>query len=159
MSGGFDGFPRRLVGVVDGVPREWVALDGWHAVRGDALPPGAAFTLEDEGIAVYRGASPPALADAAMPVYGAGPNSAPRVPTALVFVRFAESTSAEARRPDLERAGYMIVEIPGYAPHAAWVKAASDSVRDALAGLSRLVALPGVRTVEPQLLGVRALRR
>lgn len=145
--------------MVDGVPREWVALDGWHAVRGDALPRGAAFTLEDEGIAVYRGVPPPAFADAAMPVYGAGPNSLPRVPTARVFIRFAESTSADARRPDLERAGYTIIEIPDYAPHAAWVKAASDSVRDALAGLSGLVALPGARTVEPQLLGVRALRR
>ncbi len=159
MRAAFEEFPSRLAGMADGAPREWVALDGWHAVRGDALPPGAAFTLEDEGVAVYRGVPPAALERAAIPVYGAGPKSPPLVPTDLVFVRFAEGTPADGRGADLERAGYAIAEIPDYAPHAAWVRARSGSIRDALAGLPRLLVLTGVRTVEPQLLGRRVLRR
>jgi hypothetical protein len=123
------GFPDRLSGRVDGEERAWVALPGSHAVRGEVTA-----------------------------IYGTSPSASPQVPTGLVSIRFAEDMRAEDQRDPLAAAGYEIVRVPGYAPHAAWVKAASGSIRDSLEGLERLLALPGVQAVEPELLGERASR-
>jgi hypothetical protein len=75
------------------------------------------------------------------------------VPTGRVFVRFGEGEPVRARTSDLEAAGFEVEEVPGYAPHAAWVRPASGRVADALAGLDRLRRVQGVEHVEPQLVG------
>ena len=124
------GFPDKLIGRVDGEERTWVALSSSRTVEGETTP-----------------------------LYGTSPSASPQVPTGLVSIRFAEDMRAEDQRDRLAAAGYEIVRVPGYAPHAAWVKAASGSIRDSLEGLERLLALPGVQAVEPELLGEREWRR
>jgi hypothetical protein len=139
-------------------------LAGYYAVHG--RPPHApaenAVSLFQEGtIAVFRG-QPPEERDRSSnpisPVYAlrSGP---PAVPTGLVFVRFRDNVSAETCRNELDRAGYEIVQIPEYAPHAAWVRARSGEIAEALAGLSTLAELPDVENVEPQMLVESARRR
>ena len=123
------GFPDRLTGRVDGEERTWLALPGSREVEGETIR-----------------------------LYGTSPSASPQAPTGLVFIRFGEGESAEAQRPSLAAAGYEIVRVPGYAPHAAWVKASSGSIRDSLTGLERLLALPGVQAVEPELVMERVSR-
>jgi hypothetical protein len=134
------GFPDRLSGRVDGEERTWVALPGWYASNGQA----------------HRGAAPDAPDTTA--VYGTTPSGSPQVPTGLVSIRFAEDVRAQDQRDRLATAGYEIVRVPGYAPHAAWVRATSGSIRDSLEGIERLLALPGVQAVEPELLGERVFK-
>jgi len=122
-------FPDRLTGRVDGVERTWVALPRSHAAEGGTIP-----------------------------FYGTSPSASPQAPTGLVFIRFADGESAEAQRPRLAAAGYEIVRVPAYAPQAAWVEASSGSIRDSLAGLERLLALPGVQAVEPELVAERSFK-
>jgi len=50
------------------------------------------------------------------------------------------------------------VEIPAYAPNAAWLRARSGEIADALAGTPALDALPDLEAVEPQMLMERARR-
>jgi hypothetical protein len=126
--------------------------------RGSAAP-GAVMVLDGGRIAVMPGDGAPAAAGGADvgPVYES-PDGALVVPTGLVFVRFADGSSAEARRADLERAGFEIVQVPGYAPHAAWVRARSGGIAASLGRLDVLTALPGVQHVEPQMLSERVGR-
>jgi hypothetical protein len=66
-------------------------------------------------------------------------------------VRFAEGDSPEHHREGIVEAGYEIDQVLAYAPHAAWVRARSGRIPDALARLPSLEALPGVEHVEPQM--------
>jgi hypothetical protein len=136
------GFPDRLDGRVDDEERTWVALPGWYAVQGEP----------------HRGPPPREPGAQATPVYATSPTASPQVPTGIVSIRFADDLRAEDQRDQLAACGYEIVRVPGYAPHAAWLKASSGSIRDALEGLGRLLALPGVKAVEPELLGERAFK-
>jgi hypothetical protein len=77
------------------------------------------------------------------------------VPTGLVFVRFAEATDARAQAGGLAAAGYVIVDVPDWAPHTARVQARSRVVADALAGIEALRRLSGVERAEPEMLGQR----
>lgn len=134
-------------------------VPGLYAVHGripDALRTSAVLVLNDGAIAVLRGspdrnAAGPGLA-AMTPVYALQPNDPPAVPSGLVFVRFAEPVTVEARSDHLNRAGYTIAELLPYAPHAAWVRASEGGIAASLAGLPRLVVLPDVVSVEPQML-------
>lgn len=87
------------------------------------------------------------------PVYRRMPGGSVVVPTGRVLVRFAEGDSAERHRDDVNAAGYDIDEVLSYAPHAAWVRARTGDICDALAGLDELAAQPGVENVEPQVVG------
>ncbi len=84
------------------------------------------------------------------PVYRAGGTGAPATPTGRVFVRFAEGIDAHAHAGALETAGFRLEAVPGYAPHAAWVRPLSGQLADALTGLARLREVPGVQDAEPQ---------
>lgn len=53
---------------------------------------------------------------------------------------------------------YELVESLAYAPQAAWLRAPSGDMADALAGLSRLEQLPDIENVEPQML-LESVRR
>jgi hypothetical protein len=135
--------------------------------RQDDPAPNAVLTLDGGSIAVFRGeprdgpdattatsrsGAKPKRAVTVGPVYTLGPNGPLAVPTGLVFARFTDGVTAESRRADLRRAGYDVVEVPSYAPNAAWLRARSGEIRDALTGTPALEALPDVERVEPQLL-------
>ena len=74
------------------------------------------------------------------------------VPTARVFVRFREGVDAKTQGDAIARAGFKIVQVPPYAPHAAWVEPESGGVKEALNGFARLAGLKGIEHVEPQML-------
>jgi hypothetical protein len=135
----------------------------------------AVLTLDGGSIAVFRGqadaqssatagdASRRAAAGAGEgpvvgPVYALAPNGPLAVPTGLIFARFADGVAADSRRDDLRRLGYDVVEVPSYAPNAAWLRAQSGEIADALAGAPALEALPDVEAVEPQMLMESARR-
>ena len=115
----------------------------------------AVLVLEGGKIAVFRGAgkSPRAGSGEAWgPVYRLEPGGALAVPTGLVLIRFREGASARKGSADIARAGYEIASVLEYAPRAAWVRAATGSIEDSLRNLAALQALPGVESVEPQML-------
>lgn len=138
--------------------------DQHYAVHGrppGAPAPGADLVLNGGQIAVFRrdapaGAAPPDASDWG-PVYVTS-DGVPAVPTGLLFVRFAEGTSAASRRDELERAGFEVVTVPRYAPHAAWVRARDGGVAASLEKIAEVEAIPGVENVEPQML-IESARR
>ncbi|HEY6425157.1 MAG TPA: hypothetical protein VIY28_18330 [Pseudonocardiaceae bacterium] len=85
------------------------------------------------------------------PVYRRTPGGGWAVPTGRVLVRFAAGESADQHREDLADAGYVIDEVLRYAPHAAWVRARSGDLADALTRIARLAELARVENVEPQM--------
>ena len=60
--------------------------------------------------------------------------------------------TASERRPEIERAGYVIVRSLDYAPQAAWLKARTGKIEDALSGLGALELIADLVTIEPQML-------
>jgi len=92
------------------------------------------------------------------PVYRRGPGGDVVVPTGRVLVRLRPGDEVDAHRAELEAAGYTIDSVLSYAPHAAWVRAASGQTADALGHLDALAQLPGVEHVEPQMIGEASRR-
>ncbi|HVF31218.1 MAG TPA: hypothetical protein VNA22_09615 [Pyrinomonadaceae bacterium] len=86
------------------------------------------------------------------PVYAVRPSGAEAIPTGLVFVRFSADVNAADRRAEIEAAGYEIAEVLSYAPEAAWLRATSGDIAEALVDLGKLEKLSGVENVEPQML-------
>lgn len=70
----------------------------------------------------------------------------------MVFVRFTEGVTADERAEEIRRAGYEISERIDYAPNAAWLRADSRSIVDALKRIKALEQMPGIENVEPQML-------
>lgn len=159
-SNAFLGFPRRIE-----VPE--TLGGGVYTLRTDCYGlRGRARALEREHIlseleggttAVLRGEPGEDERSEARPVYEL-PGGAPGVPTGLLFARFREGTDAAAQAPALHRVGYEIVEIPRWAPHAAWIRAAGGDVSRSLANVAALERVEGLERVEPQML-TRAARR
>jgi hypothetical protein len=156
----FDDFPRQiLVGAERPVVFE--QKPGWYALHGEPLPAAEAVLLfEPEAIAVLPGvpAGPLAAGQSLSPVYAQPGSGALAVPTGQLFIRFRPGESALAHRAALEQAGCRIAAAPDHAPEAAWLRARSGRVADALGCVARLRQLEGVASVEPQLLMGRALR-
>jgi hypothetical protein len=144
-------WPRQLR--TNGTHVSYTLQDDYYAVhhrRRGAAADDAVLVLNEGEIAVFRGRPPAGLGVG--PVY-ATPEGSLAVPTGLVFVRFAEGTSVAARRGDLERLGFELVEVPSYARHAAWVRArGEEGIGSALGQAADLATLPGVEHVEPQML-------
>ena len=86
------------------------------------------------------------------PVYTLQPGGLPAVPTGQVFISFKDGMTASERRPEIERAGYVIVRSLDYAPQAAWLKARTGKIEDALSGLGALELIADLVTIEPQML-------
>jgi hypothetical protein len=157
-----DSFPDRIEVGPPGKTARWLRDPDLLAAQGsvpEALAAEPAGEVPGEGLALAS-AAPDAAAPAAelarvTAVYRAGEGGPVGVPTGEVFVRFAAGTRAANHRSALAAAGFEIKEVPAYAPHAAWVRARSHDAAEALAGLGRLAALPGVENVEPQLLSAR----
>ena len=125
-------------------------------LRRNSNRPDAVLLLDDGAIAVFQGepgeAAEASQAGSLTPVYGLQPSGLPAVPTGQVFIRFAEGVKAEDHRQEINQAGYELVESPVYAPQAAWLRAQSGDIAEALVGIPRLEQLPDVENVEPQML-------
>lgn len=143
----------------------YVRLPEHFAVHGplpETIAPSRVAFLPAEDISICRGAMPDPRGMAAgatiTPVYASGGSGTPSVPTGLVFLRFADTVVAEGRRDEIERAGYVVADLVAYAPQAAWLRASSGEIADALAHLDRLASLPDVAAVTPQFLAPVARR-
>lgn len=151
--------PRRIA-VSSGRPDlGYEIADDLIAIHGG--PEGAVAHQAAEGIAMVPVAEARAMAgDGGTfgPIYRRAKGGGLVVPTGRVLVRFAEGEPAEHHRDELADAGFDIEDVLSYAPHAAWLRARSGDIADALAGLDRLAARPGVEHVEPQMLGEAARR-
>lgn len=129
-----------------------------HGAEGEADAAGAEMTFEQEGIGVFRG-EPGRARDATLtPVYRLHPDGPTAVPTGKIFIRFSEGVEAAARRTEIERAGYEIIQTPPYAPSGAWVRSATGDIARSLADIDALEKLADVENVEPQMLIERSTR-
>ena len=155
----FRQYPQRVHASTAHSTSVYVRLPSHYAVHDrplDVPAPGAVLLLNAGTIAVFAG-EPDTTGDLAgsvtlSPAYQLQPDGALAVPTGQVFVRFAEGVAAETRREELARAGYEVVQLLAYAPQAAWVRARSGGIAEALTGIPALEALADVENVEPQML-------
>lgn len=161
----FSNYPDQIRSSSERPDVRYLRLPGHFAIHGEVpggLRSSVELLLDDGRIAVCRGepGDQPATAKSVVvtPVYSLGPKGPPVVPTGLVFVRFKEGVRVEERGEILSRAGYTVTQALSYAPHAAWVRASSGGVAEALSGIANLEALPDVVNVEPQMLGERVRR-
>jgi len=131
--------------------------DDLYAIRGEPgqIRNDAVETqLAGDDISILRG-SPAAdsHADGALlPVYSGISDSTPAVVTGRIFFRLHDNLALESARDAIEALGFVIAEVPAYAPHSAWLMPRSGNVCDALSKLVSLRALPGAAHAEPQLL-------
>lgn len=119
---------------------------------------GAVLQLNDGAIAVFQGEPDQPKTDTLSPIYALQPDGSLAVPTGLVFIRFVEGVDVESHREAIKQAGYVAQSL-SYAPHAAWLRAQSGKILDAIVGISRLEAIPDVENVEPQMLMARVQRQ
>ncbi len=134
---------------------------GYYAVhykQPNTVASGAIFQLNDGAIAVFLGEPNQSESDTLSPIYTIEPNNLLAVPTGLVFIRFAEGVDVESQREVINQAGYEVEQSLDYAPQAAWLRAQSGNIVDAIAGISQLEAIPNVENVELQMLMERDLR-
>lgn len=134
-----------------------------HGASASRLPSEAPLLVMGEGeerIEIFRGEvekqknAPPQIG----PVYTLRPGGPPAVPTGRVFIRFKEGVPVETRLGALEQAGYQIAQSVDYAPHAAWLRARSGEIADALRQIPMLEQIADVENVEPQMLMRKANR-
>lgn len=92
-----------------------------------------------------------------LPIYRAEGASSDAIATGTLFVQFAGQVDPE-QRDALDTAGFEVVRTVPYAPNAAWVRGRGQSAGESLRQIDRLRALPGVESVEPELLRQRSLR-
>ena len=120
------------------------------------------YKLEKEQITVLSGNPEKIKLDEVStictPVYGRDENDLPAVPTGLIFIELKEGQSIEKQRDLLLSKGYLIREIPKYAPHCAWLVSDQGNISDALNNLPNLMQVPDVQNVKPQLLQPRSFK-
>ncbi len=143
---------------------------GYYAVhykQPGTVAPGAVLQLNDGAIAVFQG-EPDEPENAIRlasttgtlgPIYTLQADGTLAVPTGLVFIRFVEGVEVELHREAIKQAGYEIAQSLSYAPQAAWLRAQSGNILDALVGISKLESIPNVENVEPQMLMERVQRQ
>jgi hypothetical protein len=124
----------------------------------DPAPGEAIASLTDGGDVFTVHAGEPPRVDDVVPVYSAGPDGPLAIPTGRVFVRLAEGTRIEDRRPAFEAAGFQIDKLLPYASNAAWLRPTQGGTAAALQRATDLGKLSDVVHVEPQLLLQRALK-
>ena len=140
-------------------------MPGYYAIHGTQPGPlarDAVHLFNDGAIAVFEGAPDQstlaATPERLSPVYALVPGGSPAVPTGLIFLRLATGVSVDKLKDEIKGAGYEVAESLAYAPNAAWLRARSGNIEDALAGLEALEKLPQVESVEPQMLMESARR-
>ena len=134
---------------------------GYYAIhynQPNTVASGAVLQLNDGAIAVFPGEPNQSEQGKLSPVYTLQPNGSVAVPTGLVFIRFAEGVDVKSQREVINRAGYEIAQSLDYAPHAAWLRAQSGNIADAIARIPQLKAIPKVENIEAQMLIERGLR-
>ncbi|MEH2447826.1 MAG: hypothetical protein V7K18_19215 [Nostoc sp.] len=141
---------------------------GYYAIhynQPNTVTSGAVLQLNDGAMsttgyayAVFPGEPNQSEQGTLSPIYTLQPNGSLAVPTGLVFIRFAEGVDVESQREVINRVGYEIAQSLDYAPHAAWLRAQSGKIADAIAGIPQLEAIPKVENIEPQMLMEKGLR-
>jgi hypothetical protein len=150
-------YPHELpAGTTPGTP-VYTRLPGYYAVHGprsDTAVPAPVLSFDEGPIAVMPGSPEQegAAPEKISPVYSLQPTGTFAVPTGRVFIRFAEGISVPDRAEEIRKAGYKVAQRLEYAPNAAWLRAASGSIADALNKIDALSTVPGVENVEPQML-------
>ncbi|HEV3468494.1 MAG TPA: hypothetical protein VG148_04180 [Pyrinomonadaceae bacterium] len=154
----FSEYPREVRSGTQKPSAVYTRLADHYAVRRG----GTAAGEGDEEFEVFRAGAGERGGEAARgqarPVYALRPGGAQAVPTGRVFIRFGEGVAVGERRREIEQAGYEIAQALDYAPHAAWLRARSGRIADALKGVEALGKIAGVENVEPQMLMPRAYR-
>ena len=133
---------------------------GYYAVhynKPNSVADQAVLQLNDGAIGVFAG-EPDDLNNTLSPIYTLQPDGSLAVPTGLIFIRFVAGVNVESRREAIKLAGYEVTDSLSYAPQAAWLRAQSGKILDALVGISRLEAIPDVENIEPQMLMARVQR-
>lgn len=92
-----------------------------------------------------------------LPIYRGEGATSDAIATGTLFVQFAGQVDPD-QRGALDVAGFEVVRTVPYAPNAAWVRGRGQSAGESLHQIDRLRALPGVESVEPELLRQRSLR-
>jgi hypothetical protein len=122
----------------------------------------AAYVFNEGAVTVFKGGPSEATAAAApgkvSPAYSLVPGGSPAVPTGLIFLRLAEGVAIDERKKEIAEAGYEVAEPLAYAPNAAWLRAVSGDIADALGRLEALEKMPDVESIEPQMLMESARR-
>jgi hypothetical protein len=140
----------------DGRSAHYRLAPDFHARPSSAAQAGSAKLVQklDDNFSVFQGPSSPSdLAEGkTLPVYRAEPSGAFAIPTGRVWVRFKEGIDAAAKHVAIAKAGFHLEESPAWAKHAAWLRAGSGKIADALSAARRLVTLGDVEHVEPQML-------
>lgn len=146
-------------------PRRYTRQADLYAVHGPLPPqlrPAIEHTIEEDVLTICRGSLPPSadLPNTVMltAVYRLEPQGPLAVPTGRIYVRGKPGTSIEAYRAQFAKLGYTIVEVPAYAPHTAWVQAATGDVGASLQHFEQLTTLSDIEHVEPELLMKRSQR-
>ncbi len=154
-QGWLEGFPEEIV-VGGATPVVLIRKAGFFALHGESPPASRPVVLEfaPERIAVLSGAPPLPLDpnQTVSPVYAAAGSDALAVPTGQLFVRLRQGLVVADMRAELERTGCVIARELDHAPEAAWLRARSGSIAEALGCVARLRGLAEVANVEPQLL-------
>lgn len=136
---------------------------GYYAVhykQPGTVAPGAILQLNEGAIAVFPGEPDEpenvlhltSTAGIVGPIYTLQPGGSFAIPTGLVFIRFAKGVEVDTQHEAIQNAGYEVAQSLSYAPNAAWLRAPSGSLLEALRGISRLESIPHVEAVEPQML-------
>jgi len=158
----FAEFPKTVKASSASPENTYRMVDTHVAVHGAPPASGAILDFAPEQISVYpieRLAEMSADASRVTPVYSLTKGGTLAVPTGLVFVRLAEDQKLADHANEFRNAGYEIARAMPHADNAGWLRAASSSMADSLAGLDRLAAIPGVENVEPQMLSQAARKR
>lgn len=156
----FSKYPQQIRVVKDQSTILYDRRPGYYAVHynhPNSVAEQAVLQLNDGTIAVFAG-EPDELDNTLSPIYTLQPDGSLAVPTGLIFIRFVAGVDVELHRQAIKQAGYEVADSLDYAPHAAWLRAQSGKILDALKGISRLEAIPDVENVEPQMLMARVQR-
>lgn len=158
-------FPQKIEVSSRPGAQSYTLMPGYYALHGQPSGAGApdpAYLLNEGQIAVFEGlpdqgtvASAPDKLSAA---YSLTPGGSPAVPTGLVFIRFADGVKIGERTQEIKEAGFEVAETLAYAPNAAWLRARSGDIADALNGLRAVEKISNVESVEPQMLMETARR-
>ncbi|HKQ76074.1 MAG TPA: hypothetical protein VJ810_20435 [Blastocatellia bacterium] len=164
----FSEYPSEVQSSTQQPTTVYTRLPGYYAVRHhhpDTPSSESAITTMGEGedtIEVFLGEVGDLQRAASLgevsPVYAIQPGGAPAIPTGRVFIRFKNNVAVEDRIGEIEQAGYEIAQRIEYAPHAAWLRARSGAIADALTGVKALEKIANVENIEPQMLMKRVSR-
>ncbi|WP_373529298.1 hypothetical protein [Nostoc sp.] len=164
----FSDYPQEIRIGSDSTAVCYTRKPGYYAVhykQPNTVASGAILQLNDGAMsttgyayAVFSGEPNQLESDTLSPIYTIEPNNLLAVPTGLVFIRFAEGVDVESQREAINQAGYEVEQSLDYAPQAAWLRAQSGNIVDAIAGISQLEAIPNVENVELQMLMERDLK-